>query len=42
MQDSLTQVFHSVTDSVFKALDGFVQQKPNSYVSAFALISSIN
>jgi thiol-disulfide isomerase/thioredoxin len=37
-QDSLYRVLHSLTDTVFTALDGFVQRKPNSYVSAFALI----
>ena len=37
-QDSLTKVFHGLTDAVFKELDGFIQRKPNSYVSAFALI----
>jgi thiol-disulfide isomerase/thioredoxin len=38
MQDSLTRVFHSLTDTVFMALDKYVQRKPGSYVSAFALL----
>src|ERR1700722_14956590 len=37
-QDSLYRVLRSLTDSVFVALDGFVQRKPGSFVSAFALI----
>ena len=37
-QDSLNRVFHSLTDTVFAVLDGFIQKRSNSYVSAFALI----
>lgn len=37
-QDSLYRVFHSLTDTVFAVLDGFLQKRTNSYVSAFALI----
>jgi len=37
-QDSLGRVLRSLTDSVFVVMDGFVQRKPGSYVSAFALI----
>jgi thiol-disulfide isomerase/thioredoxin len=36
--DSLSRVLHGLTDSVFTALDGFIQRKSNSYVSAFVLI----
>jgi thiol-disulfide isomerase/thioredoxin len=38
MQDSLSRVFHSLTDSVFMALDKFIQRKPGSYVSAFGIL----
>ncbi|HET6256854.1 MAG TPA: TlpA disulfide reductase family protein [Puia sp.] len=37
-QDSLYQVVHNLTGKVFTELDGFVKVRPNSYVSAFALI----
>jgi peroxiredoxin len=37
-QDSITRVFHGLSDEVFKELDGFIQRKSNSYVSAFVLI----
>jgi thiol-disulfide isomerase/thioredoxin len=37
-QDSLNRALHNLTDSVFTVLDGFLQRKPNSYVSAFVLI----
>ena len=38
IQDSLQREMHGLTDTVFKVLDGFIQRKPNSYVSAFVLI----
>ncbi len=38
MQDSLSRQMHVLTDTVFAALDGFIQKKSNSYVSAFVLI----
>src|SRR5579872_116366 len=37
-QDSLYRVFKSLTDSVFVMLDGFINRKTNSYVSAFVLV----
>jgi thiol-disulfide isomerase/thioredoxin len=38
MQDSLSRAFHTLTDSVFMALDRFIQRKPGSYVSAFGVL----
>jgi thiol-disulfide isomerase/thioredoxin len=37
-KDSLFRVYKGITDSVFIALDGFIQKKPSSYVSPFVLI----
>jgi peroxiredoxin len=37
-KDSLFRVYKSLTDSIFVTLDGFIQRKPTSYVSAFVLI----
>jgi hypothetical protein len=33
-KDSLFHVYKGITDSIFIALDGFIQKKPSSYVSA--------
>lgn len=37
-QDSLYRALHRLEDTIFGTLDGFVQRKPASYVSALALI----
>jgi thiol-disulfide isomerase/thioredoxin len=37
-KDSLFRVYKSLTDSIFVTLDGFIQRKITSYVSAFVLI----
>ena len=38
LRDSLTRAIKRVSDSVFIALDQFIKQRPNSYVSPFALV----
>jgi peroxiredoxin len=38
IKDSLFRVYKSLTDSIFITLDGFIQRKNTSYVSAFVLI----
>ena len=38
MQDTLYREMHTLVDSIFTALDVFIQKRPNSYVSPFVLI----
>jgi thiol-disulfide isomerase/thioredoxin len=38
IRDSLTRVIKQVSDSIFQALDQFIKQRPNSYVSPFVLV----